>query len=223
MPIYHNCIPYSDEYDRLKLGMPTSSHFAKLITPVGGKASGQWKDYAFHLIAERLLQRKTNSYTSPAMERGLIVEAEAADWYEFSQDQTTEKIGFVTDDAGTVGCTPDRLVGDKGLLEIKCPLPKGQVEYLIEGRPQRKHRPQLQGQLLVCKDREWVDIVCWHEELPRLVLHVERDEKFQKELAQILADFNGYIDGVMAKIGEVSAAPKAELRDMLRDALEAGK
>jgi hypothetical protein len=55
------------------------------------------------------------------MERGLIVEAEAADWYEFDHDVTVQRVGFITDDDHTMGCSPDRLVGDEGLLEIKAP------------------------------------------------------------------------------------------------------
>ena len=77
MPIFHhNVAQYSDEYDRLKLGIPTSSHFHKVITPQG-KPSRQWREYACVLIAERILQRKIEFYNSPAMERGLIVEADA--------------------------------------------------------------------------------------------------------------------------------------------------
>ena len=53
----------------------------------------------------------------------MIVEAEAADWYEFDQDVTTQRVGFITDDGRTMGCSPDRFVGDDGLLEIKTPLP----------------------------------------------------------------------------------------------------
>src|SRR5689334_10779581 len=122
MPIFHpDLAQYSEEYDRLKLGMPTSSHFHKIITPQG-KPSKQWREYACVLIAERILQRKIEFYNSPAMERGLIVEAEAADWYEFDQDVTVQRIGFITDDNRTIGCSPDRLVGDDGLLEIKAPL-----------------------------------------------------------------------------------------------------
>jgi hypothetical protein len=128
VPIFHNVAQYSEAYDRLKLGIPTSSHFHKIITPQG-KPSKQWREYACVLIAERLLQRKIEFYNSPAMERGLIVEAEAADWYEFDQDVITQRTGFVTDDDHTVGCSPDRLVGDDGLLEIKALLPHTQVEY----------------------------------------------------------------------------------------------
>jgi hypothetical protein len=74
-------------------------------------------------IAERLLQQKIEFYNSLAMERGLIVEADAADWCEFDQDVTTQRVGFITDDYHTTGCSPDRLVGEDGLLEIKAPLP----------------------------------------------------------------------------------------------------
>jgi hypothetical protein len=67
------------------------------------------------------------------MERGLIVEGEAVDWYEFDQDVTVQRVGFITDNDHTVGCSPDRLVGDDGLLEIEAPLPHTQVEYWISG------------------------------------------------------------------------------------------
>src|ERR1700724_1179141 len=75
--------------------------------------------YACILIAERILQRKIDFYKSPAMERGLIVEAEAADWYEFDQDVTVQRIGFITDDNHTIGCSLDGLVGGQGLLGKK--------------------------------------------------------------------------------------------------------
>src|SRR6516165_1261502 len=88
MPIFHDMAQYSEAYDRLKLGIPTSSNFHKIITPQG-KRSKQWREYACLLIAERILQRKIEFYNSPAMERGLIVEAEAADWYEFDRDVNT--------------------------------------------------------------------------------------------------------------------------------------
>jgi len=120
VPVFHDVAQYSEAYDRLKLGIPTSSNFHKIITPQG-KPSKQWREYTCVLIAERILQRKIEFYRSAPMERGLIVEAEAADWYECDQDVTVQKVGFITDDNHTIGCSPDRLVGDEGLLEIKAP------------------------------------------------------------------------------------------------------
>jgi hypothetical protein len=225
MPIFHDVAQYSEAYDRLKLGIPTSSNFNKIITPQG-KPSRQWREYACVLIAERLLQRRIEFYNSPAMERGLIVEAEAADWYEFDRDVTSQRVGFITDDDHTIGCSPDRLVGDKGLLEIKAPLPHTQVEYWISGEVGERFWPQLQGQLYISQ-RSWVDIVCWHDVLPKIVMRVEPDEQFIKALDSELQIFNFFIERVMEKIRAMneSRAPQGHLalKAALRASLETAR
>src|ERR1700741_3855835 len=194
MSIFHDVLQYSEAYDRLKLGIATSSNFQKIITPQG-KLSKQWREYACGLIAERFFLQKIEFYNSPAMERGLIVEAEAADWYEFDQDVTTQRVGFITDDDHTTGGSPDRLVGDDGLLEIKAPLPHTQVEYWISGKLNERFWPQLQGKLYITQ-RGWVDILCWHDVLPKLVMRVEPDEKFINALDRERRIFNYFIEGV---------------------------
>jgi hypothetical protein len=220
MPIYHHDVTqYSEAYDRLRLGIPTSSYFHKIITPQG-EPSKQWREYACVLIAERMLQRKIELYNSPAMERGLIVEADAADWYEFDQDVTVQRVGFITDDDHTMGCSPDRLVGDDGLLEIKAPLPHTQVEYLISGAVNERFWPQLQGQLYVSQ-RSWVNIVCWHDVLPKVVMRVEPDEKFIKALDRELQIFNYFIERVMEKIRATTEVPVPQGRLALKAALRA--
>lgn len=220
MPIFHHDVAqYSDEYDRLRLGIPTSSNFHKIITPQG-KPSKQWREYACVLIAERILQQKIEFYNSPAMERGLIVEADAVDWYEFDQDVTTQRVGFITDDNHTLECSPDRLVGAEGLLEIKAPLPHTQVDYWISGEISERFRPQLQGQLYISQ-RSWVDIVCWHDVLPKLVMRVEPDEKFIEALDRELLIFNYFIDRVMDKIRATNDLPIPPSRFALKAALRA--
>ena len=219
MPVLHDVAQYSEEYDRLKIGIPTSSNFHKVIT-LQGKPSKQWRAYACVLIAERILQQRIEFYNSPAMERGLIVEAEAADWYEFDQDLTVQRIGFITDDEHRMGCSPDRLVGDEGLLEIKAPLPQTQVEYWISGELSERFRPQLQGQLYITQ-RSWVDILCWHDVLPKLIMRVEPDDQFIKALDRELRIFNYFIEGVMEKIRTTSELPIPPSRLALKAALQA--
>ena len=179
--------------------------------------SKQWREYACVLIAERLLQQIIEFYNSPAMERGLIVEADAVDWYEFDQDVTTQRVGFITDDDHTMGCSPDRLVDAEGLLEIKAPLPHTQVEYWISGEISERFRPQLQGQLYISQ-RSWVDIVCWHDVLPKLVMRVEADEKFIEALDRELRIFNYFIDRVMEKIHATNDLPIPTSRFALKAA-----
>ena len=154
------------------------------------------------------------------MERGLIVEAEAADWYEFDQDVTVQRVGFITDDNHTVGCSPDRLVGDEGLLEVKAPLPHTQVEYWISGAVNERFRPQLQGQLYVSQ-RSWVDIFCWHDVLPKVVMRVAPDEKFSTALDRELQIFNYFIERVMEKIRATTEVPAPEGSLALKAALRA--
>jgi hypothetical protein len=157
------------------------------------------------------------------MERGLIVEADAADWYEFDQDVTVQRVGLITDDDHTIGCSPDRLVGEEGLLEIKAPLPHTQVEYWISGEVSERFRPQLQGQLYVSQ-RSWVDILCWHDVLPKVVMRIEPDEKFIKALDCELQIFNFFVERVMEKIramNDVSVPEgKLALKAALRSSLE---
>jgi hypothetical protein len=159
------------------------------------------------------------------MERGQIVEADAAEWYELTENLDTQKIGFITTDDGRIGASPDRLIGDEGLLEIKCPEPAAQVEYLLTGKLERSYYPQLQGQLLV-SGRAWVDIVAWSADLPSTVIRVERDEKYIAGLATELGSFNAEIDRVMGMIRTVAPKVGAEivpfqtLRAALRASLE---
>ena len=222
MPIFHDVAQYSQEHDRLRLGIPTSSNFHKIITPQG-KPSKQWREYACVLIAARILHRKLEFYNSPEMERGLIVEAEAADWYEFDQDVTVQRAGFITDDRHKMGCSPDRLVGEDGLLEIKAPLPHTQIEYWLSGEISERFRPQLQGQLYISQ-RRWVDILCWHDVLPKIVVRVEPDEKFIAALDRELQIFNYFVERVMEKFRAMSELPfppgRSALTSALRTSLE---
>jgi hypothetical protein len=217
MPKLHFCAQYSSEYEALKLGLPTSSNFHALFTKPSkkfpkGQPSTQWKHLAHHLIAERLLKRPVETFTSYHMERGLEMEPEAVAWYEWETGVETQLIGFITTDDGKAGCSPDRLIGEDGLLEIKCPTPTGQVDYLLDPDAAHKHWPQLQGQLLV-SGRRWVDLLAWHRHLQRRVVRVERDEEYIGQLDWQLRLLNQYIDGVMSRlwwISEQGPPPQAD-------------
>lgn len=194
------CQQYSDKYDNLKYGLPTSSNFKNIITP-SGFSSDAWFDYACHLISERIIGQKVDTYQSQWMERGLALEAKAADMYSQMRKIEVKEVGFISNDEGTIGCTPDRLIGDDGLLEIKVPKPATQVKYIITGKLQKDYKPQLQGQLYV-SGRQYVDIISYHPEMPPAIIRVERDEAYIACMHKLIIKFNGYIDKVMDKISE---------------------
>lgn len=201
MPKYHECEQYTDEWDTLHRGIPTSSKFDKIVTPTG-KPSAQWKGYAHHLLAERLLGRAVDTFTSQWMERGLELESDAVAMYEQLSELDTKQIGFVTTDDGLVGCSPDRLVGDEGLLEIKVPKPATHIGYMLTGEIEKDYYPQLQGQLFVT-GRQWVDIISYHPEMFPVVIRVTRDEGFIGFLENQLWEFNTYLKTIMSKIEQM--------------------
>lgn len=123
------------------------------------------------------------------MVRGVELEDAAIDAYEFESELETSPGGFCTDDANTYGCSPDRLVGDDGLLEMKVPAPNTHIRYLLDKAALGKEKwVQVQGQLLVT-GRQWVDLVSFHPEFPLLVRRVNRDEKYIGQLRDTVTMF----------------------------------
>jgi len=187
--IYHKCEPRSAEWYYLRLGIPTASEFHRILTP-GGKLSKQCEDYAYRLLAELMLGKPLDdSPETQWMIRGQELEDQAIDGYEFYRGCQTSPGGFCTNDAGTYGCSPDRLVGDDGVLEMKCPAPSTHVYYMAEpSRLDGEKRCQVQGQLLVT-GRRWVDLVSYHPELPIIVRRIGRDAAYIASLAEALDSF----------------------------------
>ena len=187
LPIYHRCEGRSEEWFLRRLGIPTASEFHRLITP-GGKLSAQSIDYAHVLLAEAMLGKPWDTPETAWMTRGQELEDQAIQAYEFESGLDTQPGGFVTDARGRYGCSPDRLVGDDGVLEIKCPAPNTHVGYLLSGDMEDKKKPQVQGQLLVT-GRAWVDLTSYHPELPPCIVRVKRDEEYIAKLRVVLEAF----------------------------------
>ena len=159
----------------------------------------------FELVAERFMRRPTEQFSTPWQIRGSFLESEAGRYYAFIRDCEPETVGFITNDAGTVGCSPDRLVGDDALLEIKCPAPHTQIGYLLNQGPSAKYKPQIQGQLWLCGKRDWCDLLSYHPELPVALVRVERDDKFIAILSDAVERFSDELalkfDALVSKVG----------------------
>ena len=114
--------------------------------------------------------------------RGLELEPEARLWYEMAY-QTVEQVGFVWKDGDKmVGASPDGLVGDDGLLELKCPSPAKHVLYLSEPSLMvKEYHWQVQGQLWAT-ERSWCDLMSYCPGLPEVIERVRPVEFAQKAL-----------------------------------------
>lgn len=186
--LIHNHEQNSPEWYAARLGIPTASDFDKIITPQG-KEGGQAEEYVNYLLAELLAGAPVESYEGNRwMKRGNELEPDAVDYYEFETNNETQRVGFITDDAHTMGASPDRMVGGEGLVEIKCLAPGTQVKHLLIGTPPIVYKPQLQGQLLIT-GRKWVDLVLYHPTLPKEIYRIERDERYIAELERLILRF----------------------------------
>ncbi len=172
-----DCEQGSSEWFDLKRGKVTASHFSDVLN----KGSGR-KTYMYRVLAERLSGETHPAFSNKAMEDGIEKEPQARAYYEALFGKV-EQVGFVQLDED-VGCSPDGLVGDDGLLEIKAPYVSTHLAYIYNNRLPAIYVPQVQGQLLVT-DRRWCDFVSYAPTVkarPFWKIRVYRDESFIKEL-----------------------------------------
>jgi hypothetical protein len=203
--IRHDVEQGTEKWLRLRCGIPTASQFSRIITP-GGKPSKSQDGYMYELLAERLMRHPMDQVMTWDMERGSALEAEAVRSYEFLTDTETEEIGFLTNDAGTIGASPDRLVGVDGLVEIKCPRPDTHVGYLLYASVADKYKCQLQGQLWIA-ERSTVEILSYHPEMPPALVHVDRDDKYIETLADAVCAFSERLETQWQKLAAETNRP----------------
>ena len=169
-----DCEQGSDEWFSARLGIPTASGFGKIITPKTGKLSVSADKYIAELIAETV--EPDNSFNGNQWtERGHELEPEARAWYEFESGNQVEEVGILLLDDKSAGVSPDGLIGDDGLLEIKCPKPSTHVHWLLAGELPTEHKPQCHAALHLT-GRKWLDFVSYCPGFSALLLRVMPDE-----------------------------------------------
>lgn len=187
-PVYHHVEQGTDEWLALRIGLITASRVSAVLSK--GKSR---VDYMYQLIAERAVGGPTSRYSNAAMQWGVATEPQARDNYEFGYDQSVVQVGFVTNPKHPgVGVSPDGLVGNDGLIEIKCPNTETHMLYRHEGRVPPAYRAQIQCQLWIT-ERQWCDFVSFD---PRVLdkralfcTRMERDEKFIADLSAAVETF----------------------------------
>lgn len=183
----------SDEWHALRYGWITASKFKDVISSGrGGAESKTRKSYMFQLAGEILTEAREEGFTSEYMEWGTKTEPQARAMYELDTGNTVDQVSFIRHDSIKAGCSPDGLVGDNGLIEIKCPKTTTQIETFLSGKMPTAHNAQVQGQLWI-SEREWCDFVSFD---PRIngqsgyfKTRVFRDEDYIKELESKIIKF----------------------------------
>lgn len=177
----------TQEWLQLRHGIPSASHAKELITSTGA-ASKSVKPYAEKLAADRFAGKPLDSFEGNASTmRGNELEPQARAWYEYTTGVDVEECGFFLDSTERYGASPDGLVSDNGLIEIKCQQSAGHVKTAIAyhktKKPPSAYIQQIQMQMLVT-DREWCDLVLYHPDLPCSIIRIEPIEELRKSLLE---------------------------------------
>lgn len=200
-----SCVQGSPEWLAARIGLPTASCFDKILTPTTLKPSGSQGPYMARLLAEWFLNSPLDEGSSGFMERGTSMEEEAAAFYAFATDGDVQPVGFCLTDDGAAGCSPDRLVGADGLLEIKCPSAGVHMHYhLNPDKLRAEYWSQVQGELYVT-GRAWADLFAYHPVFPKVTIRIERDAKWADAFDRELGIFN-----VSLAQAQVALAPERE-------------
>lgn len=200
-----DCEQNSPEWHQARAGIVTASNFACLLMKGrSGGVSETRRKYLYDLAGERLTGQSSEGWGgNKHTERGHVLEPDARKLYAFTSDNKPTPVGFMK--RGNVGASPDSLVGDDGLLEIKTKLPRLQLEVLEAGAVPDEHTAQLQGQLWV-SGRTFVDFVSYWPGLPLFVKRVERDESYIATLAGAVAAFESELQALVARFANMQEA-----------------
>ncbi len=211
--IVHEVEQNSEQWYKVKIGVPSASSFKDILAEGKGLTR---KAYMHRLAAERLTGEFSETYTNSHMEGGHVVEDEIRNAYAFLHNVTPARLGFVTRDDGSAGCSPDSIIGDSGGLEIKSALPNLVVGYIDADRFPSEHKAQVQGNLWIM-EREWWDIAIGPRSgkgaeariadgVPYFFKRAYRDEVYIAELAVQVARFNDELAALVERIRNYRSA-----------------
>jgi putative phage-type endonuclease len=191
----------SPEWLQARCGLVTASRVADVIAKTKSGYSASRAGYLGELVAERLTGQSAESgYMNDDMRRGLELEPQARLAYETKTGRMALECGLVLHPSLQAGASPDGLVGDDGLLEIKCPRTHVHIDYIEGDKPPAKYLPQMAWQCL-CTGRAWVDFVSFDPKMPeRLQLFVVRYAPELAYLRELEAEVSAFIAEVDAKV-----------------------
>jgi len=190
-----------------RIGKVTASRVADVLATIKSGESASRKNYRMQLVCERLTGKKEETFTNVHMERGIELEPIARSLYEMKNDSFVTEVGFVEHPKiKMAGASPDGLVGDDGLIEIKCPTVANHIES-ITGKPvgtvPSKYIPQIQFQL-ACTSRAWCDFVSFNNELPEhLQLFVKRVYRDDVYIANMEKEVSAFLNEVADTVNEL--------------------
>jgi putative phage-type endonuclease len=194
----------TEEWFTIRIGKVTASRVADVIAKTKTGYSATRDNYMAQLVCERLTGQKGESFSNAAMQHGTDTEPLARAAYEALRDVLVDEVGFVPHPSIIMaGASPDGLVGDDGLLEIKSPQTNTHIETLLSQSVPGKYNTQMQFQM-ACTGRQWCDFVSFDNRLPEelqlFVKRVPRDNEFIKQMEDEVVKFLNELDIKIAQL-----------------------
>lgn len=197
----------SPEWFAARLGKVTASRVADVIAKTKTGYSTSRDNYMAQLICERMTNTQAESFTNAAMQWGTETEPLARAAYEAAKDILVDEVGLIDHPyVQRSGASPDGLVGDDGVLEIKCPNTATHFETLLKGEMPSKYIPQVQWQM-ACTNRKWCDFVSFDprvdDGLKLFVIRIQRDSDYIKMLEDEVMKFLRELEIKLNKLNDL--------------------
>ncbi len=207
----------SEDWFAARLGKVTASKVKDVMAKGrGGAPSATRQNYMMQLLCERLTGKREEGFTSAAMQRGTDLEPFARSAYEVDKAVMTVETGLILHPRiDGFGASPDGLVGDRGMLEIKCPNTATHIDTLLGAELAQKYFLQMQWQM-ACTGRQWCDFVSYDPRLPEtmrlFVDRVRRDDIAIQAIEKDVTDFLTELRDTVARLRS-KYEPEADLPD----------
>lgn len=192
------------EWHAARLGKVTASRVADVIATAKTGYAASRANYMAELALEILTGQRQEGFTNAAMQWGTATEPMARAAYESARNVFVVEVGLIDHPSiDMAGASPDGLVGDVGLLEIKCPNSATHIQTLRSKAPDGKYITQMQWQM-ACTERHWCDFVSFDPRMPDgLQLYIQRIDRDSKVIEQLEAEvkkFRKELDALIAEL-----------------------
>jgi putative phage-type endonuclease len=202
---YHDIDQSTQDWHDIRRGVITTSHFAAIMANYPKPFGNPAHEYAMKVALESVTGVTIDTFQSADMAHGIEFEPIAREAYETDRFQSVSNGGFWLSSCGRIGSSPDGLVGDDGLIEIKCPKWNTHFSLIASGGYNTAYRWQIQGQLFLT-GRKWCDFVSFCPDFPDhkmlYICRVEASIEDQIAMNRRLSDFIDLVDEYKSKISQ---------------------
>ena len=196
---HRNTIQRTEEWLAARRGKVTASRVYDIVKTIrNGSYSASRKNYAAELVRERLTGNSLEPVSNEFTEWGVEQEPAARAAYEKARGVSVAEVGFVNHPTIPMsGASPDGLIGEDGMLEIKCPTTATHIATLLGGELNEQYRYQMLWQLACCPERKWVDFESFDPRMPEdMQCFIARIERNDEEIAEVEREVKQFLKEV---------------------------